>query len=211
MDHYVGTVLCRLLRVLSPVLRLVHLHVVASPFFLLLFLLIVLAFAVFNVDLFAASIGGCVLLVRWSSSVLSTSHLSVLTLGWFTFCHFDFLFLFFDAILITVSSAQVGFGLFGRELWRSGLVRIPARISCFSCSAPCNIIPLDGESSHAWLLCQDAPADLLDDRLRGRLQLESLIRVLVVHVVADAYEFAVIIATAQENDCDANDLAVGDA
>jgi hypothetical protein len=51
----------------------------------------------------------------------------------------------------------------------------------------------------------------LDDGLRGRLQCQCFIRVLVVHVVPNAYELALLIAAAKENDRDTDDFAVGDA
>jgi hypothetical protein len=55
------------------------------------------------------------------------------------------------------------------------------------------------------------PLDLLDDRLCGRLERQCLVDVLVVDVVANANELAIFVAAAEQNDCDADDLAVGDA
>lgn len=52
---------------------------------------------------------------------------------------------------------------------------------------------------------------LLNHRLAGRLHLQRLVRVLVVDIVADAHELAVLVAAAEEDDGDADDLAVGNA
>jgi len=72
-------------------------------------------------------------------------------------------------------------------------------------------IPFDGKAGDTRLLSQNAPPDLLDDGLSWRLERESLICVLVVHIVADAHKLAVLIAAAEKNDSHANDLAIGDA
>jgi hypothetical protein len=72
-------------------------------------------------------------------------------------------------------------------------------------------IPLDGEACYTRLLCQNLPLHFLDDRLCWRLQRQCLVCVLVVHIVAHAHKLAVFVATAEQNHCDADDLAVGDA
>ena len=72
-------------------------------------------------------------------------------------------------------------------------------------------IPLDGKASYTRLLCENLPLHLFDDRLSRRLQRQCLVCVFVVDVVAHADELAVFIAAAQQDDSDANDLAVGDA
>lgn len=72
-------------------------------------------------------------------------------------------------------------------------------------------IPFDGEACYTWLLCQNLPLHLLDDRLRRRVESDGLVCVLVVYVVAYAHKFAVLIAATQQNHRHADDLTVGDA
>jgi hypothetical protein len=54
-------------------------------------------------------------------------------------------------------------------------------------------------------------AHLVNHRFRGGLQLQRLVCVLVVDVVADADELAVLVAARQQDDGDADDFAVRDA
>lgn len=72
-------------------------------------------------------------------------------------------------------------------------------------------VPLDSEAGDTGLLGEDAAADLLDNGLGRGLGDEGLVGVLVVNVVADAYELATVVAAGQEDDSDADDIAVGDA
>jgi len=69
--------------------------------------------------------------------------------------------------------------------------------------------PLDSETSHSRLLCQDVPPDLLDDGLGWRIGNESFIRIFVVDIVTNTDKFAVVISTGQEDDGDTNDFSVG--
>jgi hypothetical protein len=71
--------------------------------------------------------------------------------------------------------------------------------------------PLDGEACDTGLLCQDLPLHLLDDGLGRRVQGQGLVCVLVVHIVSDTHELAPLVAAAEQDDRDADDLAVGDA
>jgi hypothetical protein len=52
---------------------------------------------------------------------------------------------------------------------------------------------------------------LLDDGLGRRVKCKSLVCVLVVHVVSDAHELALLVAATEQDNCDADDLAVGNA
>jgi hypothetical protein len=72
-------------------------------------------------------------------------------------------------------------------------------------------IPLDGKARDSWLLCKNLPLHLLDDGLGRRVECQRLVCVLVVHIVSDTHELALIIAAAEQNDCDTDDLAVGNA
>ena len=72
-------------------------------------------------------------------------------------------------------------------------------------------VPFDSKASHTWLLSQDVPPHLLNDGLRRWLELKRLVCVLIVDVVSHAHELAVVIAAAQEDDSDADDLVVRDA
>lgn len=72
------------------------------------------------------------------------------------------------------------------------------------------ILPFDSKSRNPWLFCQYISPDLLDDRLRGRIIVHLLIVVFIVDVVANADEFAVIVAAGEEDDGDAEDLGGGD-
>jgi hypothetical protein len=72
-------------------------------------------------------------------------------------------------------------------------------------------IPLDLEACDTGLLGQDLSLHLLNDGLRRRLHGQRLVCVFVVHIVAHANELTAIVAAAKQDDCDANDLAVGDA
>jgi hypothetical protein len=72
-------------------------------------------------------------------------------------------------------------------------------------------VPLDRKASHTRLLCENLPLHLLDDGLRRGLKCQCLVCVLIVHVVADTHELALFVAAAEEDDRDADDLAVGDA
>lgn len=53
--------------------------------------------------------------------------------------------------------------------------------------------------------------NLLDDWLCGWVQRQRLFGVLIVHIVTDAYKLAVLVAAAQKDDGDTDDLAVGDS
>ena len=72
-------------------------------------------------------------------------------------------------------------------------------------------IPLDGKAGDAWLLGKNLPLHLLNDGLGGGVECKCLVCVLVVHVVSDTDELALVIAAAKQNDGDTNDFAVGDA
>jgi hypothetical protein len=71
-------------------------------------------------------------------------------------------------------------------------------------------IPLDGKARYTRLLCENLSLHLFDDRLSRWLQRQCLVCVLVVDVVTHADELTVFIAAAQQDDSDADDLAVGD-
>ena len=72
-------------------------------------------------------------------------------------------------------------------------------------------VPFDGEACDTRLLCKNLPLHLLDDGLGRRVECQRLVCVLVVHIVSDTHELALIIAAAEQNDCDTDDLAVGNA
>jgi hypothetical protein len=72
-------------------------------------------------------------------------------------------------------------------------------------------IPLDGESGHAWLLREHIAANLLDDRLGGRVSNQLVTIVLVVDIVANAHELATVVGAGKENDSHAQELVDRDA
>ncbi len=72
-------------------------------------------------------------------------------------------------------------------------------------------VPLDGEPCHARLLCQNVTANLLDDGLGRRIIDELLAVILVVDIVANAYELATIVCAGEKNHCDAKNLGIWDA
>jgi hypothetical protein len=125
------------------------------------------------------------------------SHLSV-----FSFLDFGLAFnldLVLFKLLSTVGSLViflvVGVRLLGREFGRgAGLA-----------------VPLDGKAGDTGLLGEDAAADLLDNGLGRGFGDECLVGVLIVNVVADANELATVVAAGQEDDSDAEDVAVRDA
>lgn len=106
---------------------LVHLHVVVRA---LLTLLLLIVLGVLNVDLFAAGFGPSVVVISGACSVLSTCHGGIFALRNDALA-FDFLlllFLFFDAVLVSVG-VEVGLGLLRGELRRCRLLGIPVIIS----------------------------------------------------------------------------------
>lgn len=72
-------------------------------------------------------------------------------------------------------------------------------------------VPFDGEARDTRLLSQDLPLHLLDDRLRRWLECERLVNVLIVDVVSNTHKLSVVVAAAEEDDCDTDNLAVRDA
>lgn len=71
-------------------------------------------------------------------------------------------------------------------------------------------IPLDSETRDTRLLGENIPADLFDDRFGRWVVNQSLVGVLVVDIVADADELAVIVGAGQEDDSNANDFGIRD-
>lgn len=73
------------------------------------------------------------------------------------------------------------------------------------------MVPFDGEASDSRLLGKHVAADLLDDGLGRRVGVELIGIVLVIHVVANADEFAAIVRAGQQDDSNTEDVCVGDA
>jgi hypothetical protein len=72
-------------------------------------------------------------------------------------------------------------------------------------------VPFDGEACDTRLLCKNLPLHLLDDRLRRWLECERLVNILIVDVVSNTHKLSVIVAAAEQDDRDTDDLAVRDA
>jgi hypothetical protein len=130
VDHNVRAVLlCTRLGHLAfavGALTFVHFHVVVSTLFTLLFFIFTLG--VFNVDLLAAGLGLCILIVCGSSSVFTTSHGSVIALYRSGLGLLLFILFLLDAVLVAVC-VEVGLGLLGWELWWGRLLGIPIKLA----------------------------------------------------------------------------------
>lgn len=72
-------------------------------------------------------------------------------------------------------------------------------------------VPFDGEASDSRLLGQHVAPNLLDDGLGRRVGVELIGIVLVIHVVANADEFATIVRASQQDDSNTEDVCVWDA
>lgn len=90
----------------------------------------------------------------------------------------------------------------------------PCRCQCCCClgyKCDTRVIPFDREAGYSRLLSQYVSANLLDDWLCRRLELQCLIRVLIVDIVSNTHELAIVVTAAEENDGNADDLIVGNA
>lgn len=74
-----------------------------------------------------------------------------------------------------------------------------------------NVLPLDSESGHSWLLSKDVSADSFNNRF-GRRVLGELFRVVfVVHIVSNTNKFPAIIAASEKNHCDTENFRSRDS
>lgn len=71
--------------------------------------------------------------------------------------------------------------------------------------------PFDCKPSDPRLLSKDVAADLLNDGLARWLRGQLLVHVFVVHVVSHAHKLASIISASEKDDCNTENLSVGDA
>lgn len=121
--HIARLLLSLLVTVGRARLAIVHLHIVLTA----LFLILLLAFGVLDIDVLTAIRLALIVFRGRACSLLATGHCGVFALDCSTLSLLVLFILFFDSVLVTVC-VKIGLRLLRRVLRRCRLLRIPALV-----------------------------------------------------------------------------------